>query len=1040
MKYNIITNRILRKAVCAALAATLALPAVAQNVITGTVRDQTAHTPLAGVNVLIPGTTTGTSTTAEGRYSIRIPEGARKQLVFSLIGYQTDTLAVNNRTILDVELAETSSQVEEVVVVGYGSMRKSDITGSSVSVKINDEDAASVSSFDKLLQGRAAGVSVTTGNSAPGGAVQVVIRGSSSFNSSNQPLYVVDGVILNSPTEDVRSIFNGAGGDNQETQNPLTAINARDILSMEVLKDASATAIYGSQGANGVVLITTKQGTTMKPKIDFSSTLTISHRNKKIPLLNTREFAAYRDEMKDRQFLPDTVRGVDWQDYSMRTAFSTSNRVTISGKTPSTNYLVAAGYSKNNGIVKQTANSASDLRVNLESTLSKIFTVGTRTSFSYITTNMLVGTDANGGMNNSMTRQILSTVPYWQVDLNNPDDDSGDELSVVGPYTWFKEYDDTSRDYHLISNAYLNVKIAPWLSFRSSFGADFRSKSRERYFGPRLNRSSGANGRGGMAELRSFKYTLDNMLNFNKSFRGGHRLSGVVGFTISSQQTENVSNSAENFTNSDYRLDGLHLGQIGYSEWYSLSKANIVSVLARVVYSYRDRYVVTGTFRTDGSSKFARENRYSYFPSIAFAWRVSEEGFLKGNRTLTYLKFRAGWGQVGNQGLAPYQTLATYGAVKIASPGTVGDVITGYAPSVLPNPSLKWETTQQINVGVDLGLFNRITITADIYKKDTKDLLQRMSLPYSSGFSTMWANRGSIRNNGLEISLDGTLISNKDFSWNIGGNISFNRNKITDSGCQTGIWGTHRWKAFLGTNLTNSNSVMKSPVNIFIEGKPSGLFYGFKTDGIIQEDGTGPTFNGLEKTSNAGYVRYVDQDGDNNITDADLTIIGNPNPDFTYGFYTSFSWKGLSLDLNFNGVYGNDILNANLVWEEYTNGQYNIRRDAYFKAWRPDAPNNEYPALKSSPDQGQPTDRMIEDGSFLRLANATLSYKFNLKKSSAIKAITASISGNNLFCISNYKGWDPEVNSFTFDPLRVGIDWSSFPNYRSYTVGIGLSF
>ena len=1037
----------------ALLMALYSTTAFAQSTVTGTVKDKASGAALSGVSVTISGASVGTVTSAVGRYSITIPAGTQKSLVFNALGYAPDTVAVGTRSIVDVALTESATALEEVVAVGYGTMRRTDIAGSSVSVKINEQEAATITSFDKLLQGRAAGVQVTTGSSAPAGAVSIVIRGASSFNSSSQPLYVVDGVVLGSSTDEAANGFRGGtgvGSDNVEAQNPLAAINPNDIQSIEVLKDASSTAIYGSQGANGVVLITTKQGATSKPKIDFSTTLSFSQRSKKLPMLNTKGFAAMRNELGQSRFDPDTTSSVDWQDYSMRTGVGTNNLLGISGRTDATTYYMAVGFNTNNGVVKQTNSTIGTMRVSLETKVNKVVTLGTKSTFSYINTSMLVGTDANGAVNNSLMRQIISFRPYWTSGFDPNDPYAGDDdTAIEGPYTWFSQYDDKAKESRLIAVAYADEKILPWLSYRLTGAMDFRSKVRERFYGLALNQVTSINGRGNIAELRGLNYNVDNMFNFNKTW-GRHRLSGVVGVTIKKTSNENITNQVQDFTNSLYRINSFVLGNIAFPAYYDNPQYQLLSYLGRGTYSFNNRYILTATFRADGSSKFSKENRFSYFPSFAFAWRASEENFLKNNHVISNLKFRVGWGQTGNQGaVAPYQTLATYTSSPIAVPGTWKNILTGYTPSGIPNPGLKWETSQQTNIGLDFGLFKeRITGVVDIYRKETKDLLQQLNMAISSGSPSglIWANQGSIQNQGVEVSLDVAILRSKKLNWNVGGNVSFNRNKITDSGRLPGQWGSMWVSAFLGKNLTNSNSVLKTPANIFIQGQPLGLFWGYKTDGIIQAgDTSAPVFAGAPTSNQPGNVKYVDISGPNNLPDGqinnyDMTIIGNPNPKMTYGFYTSLIYGNWSLNLNFNGVYGNNIMNANLAWEEFTSATYNVRRDAYFKAWRPDAPNNDYPALGCYPDRNAPTDRLIEDGSFLRLSNASLAYRFTFPAKWIVKSVNVSFTANNLFCISKYKGWDPEVNSFTNDPTRVGIDWGSYPGVRSYIGGLMFTF
>jgi len=1014
----------------------------AQNKVTGTVSDHN-NSPLGGVNVFVPGTSIGTSTGGNGKFSVSIPEDAKQVLVFSMLGFKSDTVQIGARSVIDVKLTESSNVLDEVVMVGYGTMRRSDITGSISSVKINDTEAAGTTSFDRLIQGRAAGVQVTSGSAAPGGAVEIKIRGTSSFNSSSEPLYVVDGIIMAGASQDTPSI--GSNVNYTAQQNPLATLNPSDIQDIQILKDASATAIYGAQGANGVVLITTKGGTSAKPRIDYSSTAQWSQPTKKIPILNKYSYATWRNEIGQNRINPDTTVGMDWQDYSMRTAFSNTQRVSVSGKTDQTNYMVSGSFANNNGIIKQTGLKVGTLRINLDNTIGKYVKVGTRSNFSYISNNMTQGTEPSGTWQTSMIRQMLNYQPYLQ---NGTDFSSDNEdLSVEGPQAWFRDYEDRSRDFRITPSVYAEVNIIKGLTFRSTFGSDYRRKIRMGSYGLGLYTGSMNGGVASVSTLQSFKYNLDNIFNFNYQLGKYHNISGMAGMSIAYSYAQNAAVASQGFvpgSTINWGSDGILLGTAAMNttsgESFGQPKSSLMSYLARVVYNFKERYVLTATFRADGTSKFSIGNKYDYFPSFAFAWRASEEPFLKQYRFIDNLKLRVGWGRVGNQSsVTPYQTLSTYGPKPYALP--TGGYETGYAVSGFANPLLRWEVAQQWNTGMDLNLFkNRLNATLDLYLKDTKRLLQQIPMPTSSGFSTMWVNRGTIRNRGIELSLDGIPVQTKDFSISLGGNISFNRNKITDTGLLEGQFGSITGRGFLGPAVTYS-TYMKTPGNIFLEGQPAPMFYGYKTDGIIQANEVGPYVANVA-TGTAGHIRFIDQNGDGQITDADLTIIGNPNPKFTGGFFLNVTYKNLSLDVNFNAVYGNDVLNGNRIIENNVanSNNKNIRSDPYFLAWRPDAPSNAYPGLNDIPDNSFILDRYIEDGSFLRMSNASLSYHFKLKHLVWVKGITVSLSGNNLLLFTNYSGWDPEVNSFSYDPLRTGIDWGSYPTSRSYIVGVALTF
>ena len=719
---------------CLTVALLLTVELFAQTAVSGRITDKNGESVI-GATILVKGTTTGTSSDAEGRYKIVIPAAAEKTLQVSYLGYKPQEIAVGTRTRIDIELESDEAQIEEVVVVGYGTLRKSDVTGAVTSVKIDKNEAAQVASFDKLLQGHAAGVQVTTGNAAPGGAVSVKIRGTSSFNGTGEPLYVVDGIILNPSSQDVK---NPLGSTGQEAQNALASISPQDIASMEILKDASATAIYGSMGANGVVLITTKQGTSDTPRIEFSTMVDISTPRKHIDVLDLDQFLAYSDDVGVRLDIKEgeVLEARDWQDYTMRNAVSINTRVSVSGRSDKSNYYLAGGYLDNNGIIRNTNVRQYDFRANFDHRIAKFIKVGTKTTVSNRKNQMTQGTEPGGTQNatraTSMIRQMLGSKPY----VTTSGEDLGDEEDYKGTDLWLNSYEDGSDEFRLSGSLYADIRLTKWLSFKTTFGTDYRNKNRTRFYGQYLD--NGLNGRAGFSELVAFRYNVDNMFNINKSFKGGHRIDAVLGISVNSAENHNSTINAQDFPDYpalEFRSDAISNAKTqvpGYSE----DASTLMSYIARMVYSYKDRYVLTATFRADGSSKFSKENRFSYFPSFSAAWRMSEEKFMKNLNFISNLKLRAGWGMVGNQGLSPYQTLTTYSSMYTADPNSDysvspdGQFVIGIKPSIMSNRELKWETTEQYNVGLDLGLLdNRLNMTLDLYYKTRKTCSSRFRFP-----------------------------------------------------------------------------------------------------------------------------------------------------------------------------------------------------------------------------------------------------------------------------------------------------------------------
>jgi TonB-linked SusC/RagA family outer membrane protein len=1006
--------------------------------ITGKVISETGE-PLIGVTVVLKGTNTGTSTDAAGNYSIEVPDTGGA-LIFSYIGFLAREVVIGNAATVHVTMAADAKSLEEVVVVGYGTMRRSDITGAVSSVKFNEKEAAQITSVDKLLQGRSPGVYVNSGSAAPGGAVNVRIRGASSFSGGNEPLYVVDGIIINTASQDVDNSLQAGtnpGNSSQEAQNGLTAINPQDIQSIEILKDASATAIYGSRGANGVVLITTKQGRSGKAQVQFSSSTEVARVSKMMPMLNGHEFAAFRNQTEALLGRPPVynlskIEPVDWQKDIFDYGVTTNNRLSISGSNEKSNYYLAAGILNNEGVIPTTGLSQGDVRVNLTHHVSKRFKVSSRTGLIYRRNSMTQSTEQMGSASNSIVRQMLSKAPiYDTLAVNELELDQ----DIEGPRAWLKDYDDISKEFRVTESITMDYKLSEAFTVSVLGGLDLRFKDRHRWFGKTLGQGRNTNGQLGYSSLKNYTYNTQALLYYNKTY-GKHRLNGTIGATFDKNNLENTWTVNENFWTEDLRIYGLGVGARVYPFTEQFTGSSILSGLARMVYSYNDKYVLTATGRADGTSRFAPGSKWGYFPSMAFAWHAADEAFIKALNLFSTLKPRIGFGMTGNQAVSPYSTLTRYSAAYYAAANET--VVVGAAPSLIANKDLKWESSSQVNFGFDMGFWkDRITFTADLYHKKTKDLLQELDIPTSTGFSSIWVNRGSIENRGLELALDG-IIADGALQWTTGANIAFNRNKIADIGLPEGQFGNMRLKAFLGKDVAGG-SEFHMPANIFAQGYPMAMFFGYQTKGIYQEtDAAGDPLKLSGVPLKPGDVYFVDQNGDGNINDADKVVIGNPNPKFTYGFTSALSYKRFSLNVFVNGVYGNQIANGNILKIEDTSVGLNITKDAYHQAWTPQQASNPKPRLLYK--NGDFTDRILEDGSYLRLGMVTLGYKPNLGDWKWFNGLDLYVTGRNLLTFTHYSGYDPEVNSFTNDPLRTGVDWSSYPNVRSLVFGVNVTF
>ena len=1047
------------------LSMTLSLSLSAQiSQVRGTVKDAEGM-PVIGAAVMLEGSqSVGVVTDLDGNYRITLPAGHKNpRLEASSLGYKSVTSDVTS-AVLDFVLYEDSEELEETVVVGYGSMRRSDLTGSVASVKVDENDALRSTSVNQLLQGRAAGVRVTNSGGAPDGGVSINIRGMSSFNDT-QPLYVVDGIIINS-SGSTASLLSGDGNYDEDT-NGLIGLNPSDIANIEILKDASATAIYGALGANGVILITTKEARSEKPTITLNVGTDISHRYKKMDVMNFDEYVAYLSVMDTKHDVlpyifedPYEMTGlkvtpIDWQDYVMRTAVSQRYNVSISGKPSKMAYNVSLGYTNTQGIIKQTEVDRYTARLNLSSYLTKNLKIAFKTNIAYVESDMTQSSgSASMAASTSLVRSMLSSRPYIngvEEDNEEENDEEEDVNNLAGPDKWMTGYSNKRKELRVTPNISLDWRITSWLTFRSSLGGDYKGGQQVKFKSARLNSSSvGANG--GVSHTESLSYNFDNMFLVNRKFKGGHNISGTVGITMYNNTSSSQVVQGWNIEQYISKIDAINSAPY-MNMMYTESSSSTLSYLTRAVYNYRDRYLLTATYRADGSSKFVGKNKWAHFPSFAFAWRINQEPWFV-SRSISSAKLRLGWGMVGNQSVPNYRTFTNFGTSLLPSHSyevTNADIVTVY-PTTIANPALKWETTEQYNVGVDMGLWNgRLSMALDAYYKVTKDLLQNKRIAASNGFQNIWVNEGKISNAGVEFTMTVVPVKTKDFEWVIDGNISFNKNKILEinpSANSEKIFLTDKGLTdeyfFYGSNI-GSGSIAHNPLNIFIVGQPMGLFYGLKTDGIVQEGEVGvPWAEGAAERA-PGSINYLDLNGDKRISDDDRTIIGDPNPDFIYGFSTSLTWKKLTFDMRFVGSYGNDIYNVNALAEDhvYTVKQ-NHSRKSVNNAWTKENPNDFYPSLAQSSynDRTVISDRYVEDGSYLRISDISLSYSITMKKNKNMffKGMDVGVRVGNPYVWTKYSGWDPDVSSYGSSTTKMGVDAGSYPRARTYSMDLKFTF
>ena len=1048
--------------------------------VTGLVNDENGS-PLPGATVQLKGSETiGAITDFDGNFSILIPSDAQQVLVVSYIGYLNEEVDVTNQISINVNLQPDTEALEEVVVVGYGTVLKRDLTGSVSSVKVEDDVSRAAATVDQLLQGRASGVQVTQNAANPNSGVSVRIRGTNSLRGNNEPLYVVDGVIISSAGEDVGAV--GTGNTGQDPQSGLNGINPRDIERIEILKDASATAIYGSRGANGVVLITTKSGSQEdgKGKFNIYFTSTVTDITKTYDMLDGVGYANYSNAARAAagespryrveggnvfSYLTnpdgtpsDTVDNTanelyDWQDYIYNQGISSNLGVTFSGASDSGDYYLSAGFNDMNGLIDNASFKTTDLRLNLNYDINEKLRVEARLSTFFSESDFAEGGDLIGG-DQSFVQQ---TVSYNPIIANGLEDvsDFFDGNVLSNPIAWIDDFTDESKENRVIASLAVKYKFnVPGLQYEFRVGGNLRDKDRSRFYGLTTWQGANSNGLFQQMKLNALTYQVNNFLRYNRNINRNHRVNATLGVTYDVRDVSSSTYAVQDFVTAQLGTDQPFLGQV-ISNPLLLRAADqqMFSLLGRVNYTFKNKYVLTASFRRDGVSKFSENNRYGFFPSFAFAWRAGSEKFIQNLDLFSSLKFRAGWGQIGNHGIGPYGTLPNYGASSSLYGTPTNGTTVPIVLNNIPNPDLTWETTEQINIGVDFGFNNgKISGTIDVYEKNTKDLLQQTPIPTSSGFSNMLINRGTLENKGVELGLDVTVIDKGDLNLSVGGNIAFNKTKIENLGLIAGDilmpfesvnqgsgYGVQQIPSYLGNTPSRGNSI-KFPINIFLEGHETALFYGWKTDGIFKSGDTMYRING--SMSQPGDIKVLDLNGDGQVDLNDRTIIGNPNPDYIYGFNMNLSYKGFSLRALFNGTEGNDIVNGNMYRFGYAEGTYrNIIKEAWTDRWSAENPNGTYPRLGYSSNLfAAAMDRFVEDGSYLRLKNITLNYDVPIKPDNFIDSANVYVTGTNLFTWTDYSGYDPEITTFMYDGLIQGVDWNNKPNSKSVLVGVNLTF
>ncbi|WP_190300434.1 SusC/RagA family TonB-linked outer membrane protein [Rufibacter hautae] len=1018
----------------------MTLEATSERTIQGKVTSRDGNEPLAGVSVTVKGTTNGTSTDAQGAFTLSVPD-EEAVLVFSYIGFVSREIPVKNQSWVSVVLSPNYQELTQVVVIGYGTTTKSDLTGSVASVKSEELLATPTTSFEQALQGRAAGVQVTQTSGKPGAEASIRIRGTSSINAGNEPLYVIDGMLVSSDANDM-----SLGVNLGPRISALSTINPNDIESIEVLKDASATAIYGSRGTNGVVLITTKRGKFGTGTVTFDTYYGVQEVANKLEVLNAAQFADFVNEAKINANQTPIYNnpaslgaGTDWQGEIFRTAPIANYQLSFSGGDEKTKYAITGGYFAQDGIIRNSDFKRYSFRANLDRDLSSKLAVGNSVSYSRLTSSGVLTTTET--IVPGVTTSALLFNPILPV--YNPNEPGGYTFenrggsylgktlgNPVADVDAFTSYGVSSR---ILGNVYARYKILENLEFRTSFGIDGFS-SKENAFGPNfLKRTEASKGEASIGTVTGLTWLNENTLTYRPSINENHKVDFLLGYTLQEFNNESLLVYAFDFPDDRTGYHDISAGLLPQKPANGESRWSMVSYLGRANYTLFDRLLFTATGRVDGSSKFASGKQYGFFPSGAVAWRLSDEAFIQQFSFISDLKLRTSYGIIGNQAIPPYQSLSLVGAYgQGVFNGT--EVYTGREPLSFANKNLKWETTAQFDLGLDASFWNnRLSVTADIYEKKTSDLLLSTPVPYTTGFNSTVLNVGNIRNRGFEFDVR-TINTKGALDWRTSLNFTVNRNEVT--------------------NLNSETDILMGGGTLLRVGEPVGTFYGYIFEGIFQTDEearTSPVLKGQEATSSnpasrakAGDRKYRDINNDQVIDEKDRTILGSAQPDFTWGLTNTLSFKNIDLSFFFQGSQGNKMANLNLFDLQNFTGQNNVLAEAALNRWTPNNPSTQYPrALAAgSLDNGVFSSNIVEDASYIRLKNVSLGYQIpsSLTQKVKVKTLRIYASATNLWTLTDYSGYDPEANTFGQSTAIIGVDRGGYPQAKTYLVGLNIGF
>ena len=1002
--------------------------------VSGQVSTLEDNEPLPGVTVLEKGTNNGAITDAQGNYTLQVAPDA--VLAFSFLGYVTQEMPVNNRSTIDITLVEDIQQLQEVVVVGYGTVRKSDLTGAVVSIKPEEMTAGGANlTVEQMLQGRVPGVNIQSKSGEPGGAISVRIRGASSITAGNQPLYVVDGVPFNTNTQ-ITSSGSGFVG-NQNPRNPLNTISPNDIASIEVLKDASATAIYGSRGSNGVVLITTKGGNKDRLTVNYGYARSLQEITNEYELLNAHQYQEVLNAILDEGASGARVEdfqgdGINWPELIYRDGAIDEHNLSVAGGNENTDFYVALNVFDQEGILINSGIERYNLRLNLNTKFNEKFKMGTNLNTSYIKDDFFsngTGVNENAG--------ALYAALYYDPTLTRIIDPftgrftTNQNQVIDNPLALALHETAEQRTYRTFGSMFMEYFIIPGLSAKVRIGGDVSSARRDVWVGPETLDGVSTGGIGTIINRTNTYHLGEFTLNFNEDF-GDHAINAVAGVTYEEFNTFNNSAEGSGFLFPDLRTNALGSGAdtlefVGSGR----AQAKLNSFLGRVNYIFKDKYLLTVSGRADGSSRFGPNNRVAFFPSAAVAWKMHEEPFFQRISQVSELKLRASYGAIGNQAIPNniFLTLFEPGPGAVFGNTIFGSIepkIVG-GETLFANPGLKWEAAVQLDIGIDFGLFDsRVQGTIDYYQRDTKDLLLEVPLATSIGFDKRVENLGEMQNRGIELGLSGYVIDRSNFKWEVAANFTTLTNEVTDLGPVA---------PFGAGDLNFARDVARVE-----EGIPLFSYLGYIVDGVWQ---TEDDFSATKTSAQPGDWKYRDVNGDSLITSDDKVILGDSFHDIIWGLTNTVTYKGFTLSVYLEGAHGAQLLNQNLVNTFYPITFRNNRlAEPYLNRWTENNPTNEYSSFvrTNTGDGLQVNSRTVEDASYIRLQSVRLSYAIPLDEFGIdfIKSIDVSLTGQNLKTWTDYSGVDPAVNSFGNN--NIPMDFNAYPFARTYTVGVNIGF